>query len=71
MPVFEATGKIGNRKKYETTTKVNMSESNSSEYNSVMSAQEINTDNESEACILTQEEVDEKIGNYIAPWLDS
>ena len=32
-----------------------------------MSSREINADNESEAGILTQEEVDEQIRNYIAP----
>ena len=36
-----------------------------------MSTPEGNTDAKSETRILTQEEVDEHIRNYIAPWLGS
>ena len=53
--------------KYETVTNNNLSESNSSEPNSIMSALENNTDNESKGRILTQVEVDEQIMNYIVP----
>ena len=45
-----------------------MSGSNSFETNAVMSASQNNTYNESEALILTQEEVDEQIRNSIAPF---
>ena len=43
-----------------------MSETNSSEANSIMSIHEDDVNNESEAHILTQEEVDEQTRSYIA-----
>ena len=67
MPVSEATRKLRNGKKCETATSSNMSESNNSEINYDMSAREISTDDESDARILTQEEVDEEIKNSIPP----
>ena len=63
MLVFDAIPELGNGKKYDTATNFNMSESNSVETNSIMGAPENITDEESETCILTQEEVEEQIRN--------
>ena len=58
---------LRNGKKHETATKSDKNENNRSETNPVMSAHGNNTDKGSETRILTQEEVDEQIRNYIAP----
>ena len=58
---------LKNGTKYESDLNTRMSEYNSSEANSIMSAHESNNDNESETRIFTQEEVDEQIKNYIDP----
>ena len=55
MPVFATIRELGSGKKYETATNYNMSQNNSSETNPVISAHKVNTDSESETCILTQE----------------
>ena len=65
MPIFEATLKVRNGKKYETATFSSMIESSSSEINHHLSARQISTDDESGARILTKEKVDEEIMNYI------
>ena len=44
-----------------------MSANYSSETNHIMSAHENNFDNESETRILTQDKMEEQMGNYMAP----
>ena len=68
MPVFGTLLELGNGKKYETNINTNMGKNNNSDTNPIMNANKNNTDNESETRILTQEEVDEQIRNYIAPF---
>ena len=58
---------LRNGKKHETATNSDKNENNRSETNPIMSAHGNNTDKGSETRILTQEEVDEQIRNYIAP----
>ena len=66
MPVFDTIRKLWNGRKFETSTNSKMSEINKSEMNPIMSAHVNDTNNETEKRILTQEEVNEQMGNYNA-----
>ena len=63
----DAIRELSNRKKYETATSTNKSESDSSQINPIMSSYENNTENKSKTRILTQEGLDNQIKYYIAP----
>ena len=66
MPIFETILESKNGENYKTATSSTFNKSNSYETNPIMSIYEIKTDNESKACILTQEEVNEQIKKYIS-----
>ena len=65
MPLFDSIRELRNGKKYKTAT-ISMSEGNSSEANPIIIAHENKSDKECETHILTQEEFDEQIRDYIA-----
>ena len=71
MQSFNSVQKICNGMNYNTAVSIRMSGSNSSESNIIMSAPKGKVNDESERRTLTQEEVDEQIRSYIAPWLNS
>ena len=65
MPAFDIVQELGNGKKYETATSINLIESNFYERSPILSAHKDNVSIVSEARILTQEEIDDQIKIYI------
>ena len=71
MPVFDTLQDLRNGKKYETIANTRLHEHGSSENLALLSSHWGDADSKSRTRILIQEEVDEQIKNYIAPWLGS
>ena len=67
MRVFDTVREMRIGRNYDADNDMNLSENNSSESSRITSAHGDNINNKSEARLLTQEEVDEQIRNYIAP----
>ena len=68
MPVFKSIREIRNCKRYQTVANRRKSGDNKPETCPIMSLHQRNTDTECEKLILTQQEVDKLIKNYIAPF---
>ena len=67
MQSFDSIWQLKNGKNNENALSIVISESNSSESSLIMNAAECNVEDESEACIVLQEEFNEQIKKYIAP----
>ena len=68
MESFDSIRKLRNVKRYNTITDTTLSENSCSEDNPVVNSHETNENESPETRAFTQEEVNEKIKTFIAPF---